>query len=603
MKKNRFLFVVLAALGYGLWVSEDFKVIAVGVAIFLFGMLFLEDGFKAFSGGTLERMLKWSTSNLWKSHAFGVVSTSIMQSSSLISVITISFLSAGLIDLTGGIGIIFGANIGTTTGAWLMAGFGMKVNIAAYAMPMIIFGLVFHFQKQKELKGIGSILAGLGFLFLGIFYMKEGFENVKDTIDLAEYAVGGFKGLVLFAAIGVVATVVMQSSHATLMLIIAGLAAGQFSFENALALAIGANIGTTITAILGSIGASAAGKRLAVAHLVFNGVTAIIAIVFIAQFRLVVDQVSVWVGIGATDWVLKLAVFHTIFNVVGVLVMVPFIPLLVRVLERRLTSKTATEGAPLSSGPEPLYLNDAALLLPDTALQVLVKETTHLFDVAFEVIAHGFSLHRVDILMGHSLQDVVEGSREAFKMDVEAAYYRGIKQLYGAIIEFITRARALPNLTEFQRDQFYSLRVVCREIAVIIKDVSQMQGNVQKYMVSENEFMRREYNEIRTNIAEVLRRIYRLRDSKDTVSIVVALNELEEDLRKSDVLSDGTFDQLVRERAITPAMATSLMNDNAMAFDTGTKLIEIAKRMFVAGGIEPEILFEEHDYVDDTSQA
>ena len=138
-----------------------------------------------------------------------------------------------------------------------MAGFGLKVNIAAYAMPMLVFGVILIFQKAKDLKGIGYILAGLGFLFLGIHYMKEGFEAFKDTIDLTR-----LRGRRVSRAcscsplIGVAATVVMQSSHATLVLIITALAAGQITYENALALAIGANIGTTITAILGSLGSN-----------------------------------------------------------------------------------------------------------------------------------------------------------------------------------------------------------------------------------------------------------------------------------------------------------------------------------------------------------
>jgi len=113
-------------------------------------MLFLEEGFKAFTGGILEKLLQKTTDKTWKSLLFGIVSTTIMQSSSLVSVITISFISAGLVTLVGGIGIIFGANIGTTTGAWLVAAFGLKVKISAYAMPMLVFGLVLSFQKSKS---------------------------------------------------------------------------------------------------------------------------------------------------------------------------------------------------------------------------------------------------------------------------------------------------------------------------------------------------------------------------------------------------------------------------------------------------------------------
>jgi len=318
MLRKTILPSILILLAYGFWISPDFKGISAGVAIFLFGMLSMEEGFKAFTGGTLESILRKTTDKYWKSLSFGIISTTVMQSSSLVSVIAISFLSAGLISLVAGMGIIFGANIGTTTGAWLIAGLGLKVKISAYAMPMLVFGIILVFQKSKSLKGIGYILAGLGFLFLGIHYMKEGFEAFKSTIDLTQFAVSGYPGLFLFAGIGIFATVVMQSSHATLVLILTALAAGQITYENALALAIGANVGTCITAILGALSANVEGKRLAAAHLIFNVSTGVIAIVFISQFLWGVEYISAMVGIADDDYTLKLAVFHTLFNITGV---------------------------------------------------------------------------------------------------------------------------------------------------------------------------------------------------------------------------------------------------------------------------------------------
>ena len=198
---RRFLLpVAVGALVVAFWFSPDAQEIAAGVAIFLFGMIMLEDGFKLFSGGTLERMLERTTGSTPKALLFGVISTTVLQSSSLVSVITISFLSAGLMSLIAGVGIIFGANIGTTTGAWLVAGLGLKVNIASYAMPMIAISIILVFQKPKLLRGIGYALAGLGFLFLGIHHMKEGFEAFRDQIDLLRFALPGLLGLVVLHA-------------------------------------------------------------------------------------------------------------------------------------------------------------------------------------------------------------------------------------------------------------------------------------------------------------------------------------------------------------------------------------------------------------------
>ena len=168
MLRKIFLPTILIMLGYGFWISPDFKEITAGVSVLLFGMLTLEEGFKAFSGGTLEKILTKATNKLYKSIGFGFITTTIMQSSGLVSVLAVSFIGAGLIGLPQGIGIIFGANIGTTTGAWLMAGFGMHVKISAYAMPMLAFGVILIFQKAKSLKGIGYVLTGIGFVFLGM---------------------------------------------------------------------------------------------------------------------------------------------------------------------------------------------------------------------------------------------------------------------------------------------------------------------------------------------------------------------------------------------------------------------------------------------------
>ncbi len=575
MGKKLPLLVSMAILAVGFWFSHELQVIAAGVAIFLFGMLLLEEGFTAFTGGFLERILRRCTDRLWKSHLFGFLTTTVMQSSSLVSVIAISFLSAGLIGLTAGVGIIFGANIGTTTGAWLIAGFGMKVKISAYAMPMLVFGLILNFQSSRELKGAGRILAGLGFLFLGIHYMKEGFESFRSTLDLASFAMTGMLGLLVYTLVGVLATVIMQSSHATLLLIIAALASKQITYENALALAIGANIGTTITAILGSISANAAGKRLAAAHLIFNSVTAIIAISFINPFVQAVEKIANFVGIAADDWTLKLALFHTLFNVVGVVVMLPFIKLMVRFLERFFTA------AQKAAGFETKFLNEAALQHPDTAVEVLLRETGHLFDNAFEIIAHAVNLHRVDILSDKDLQQIVQTPSPPIEIDVTRKYYGSIKTIYSAIVEFATRARASERMTPAQQKKVDSIRKVCRNIAETVKTISLMKANIRRYSIAANPFIQAEYNRLRKNLASFLRTLQRLRKSDNPKEIRQGIAQMKEKLQELDVLANGTLDDLVRNSRITSEMATSLMNDSSTMVDIGRWLVEIVQRMAI----------------------
>jgi len=575
MLKKILLPSILIILGYGFWVSPDFKEIAAGVSIFLFGMLFLEDGFKAFTGGVLEKLLQKTTNKTWKSLLFGIISTTIMQSSSLVSVITISFISAGLVTLVAGIGIIFGANIGTTTGAWLVAAFGLKVKISAYAMPMLVFGIVLSFQKSKYLKGIGSVLAGLGFLFLGIHYMKEGFEAFKGSFDLAALAVEGYPGLFLFAAIGAAATVVMQSSHATLVLILTALAAAQITYENSLALAIGANVGTTITAIIGSLSANVQGKRLAGAHLVFNLATGLIAIVFISQFVWAVDWVSDHVGIAQDDYTMKLAVFHTLFNVTGVLVMVPLIHRLADYLFKVFPEKAQDLA-------EPLYLNEAVIEFPETVLKSLKKEVWHLFDSAFELMAHGINLHRTEILESPDLEKTIADDREIHELDLDELYESKVKILYGAIVEFISQAQE--HMPSIYAEEMFRLRKASSGIVECVKHIKHLRKNATRYMLSDNENIRAEYNRLRYQISMILREIYRLRNEGDYDHslAILEIDELKAEIQLEHRQLDGRITEVLRDERITPMMATSLLNDFNYVDETSRNLLDTAQALLIS---------------------
>jgi phosphate:Na+ symporter len=568
-----YLPVAIGALLVAFWLSPNAQEIAAGVAIFLFGMLMLEDGFKLLGGGMLERLLERATRSVPRSMLFGIVSTTVLQSSSLVSVITISFLSAGLISLTGGVGIIFGANIGTTTGAWLVAGLGLKVDIAAYAMPMIALSIILVFQKSKVWRGVGYAVAGLGFLFLGIHHMKEGFEAYKDQIDLLRFALPGIIGLVVYTLLGTVSTVVMQSSHATMVLILTALAAGQITYENALALAIGGNIGTTITAIIGSLSANFQGKRLAVAHLVFNVTTAAVALVFIAQLRDAVDWVSAMVGINADDHALKLAVFHTIFNVLGVALMLPFMRRLVSLLERRIVE-------PEPDVSRPRYLNAAVDAFPETMESALRKEVLHLRENATELILHGLNLHRHEIFETGNIADTVRKSRTAHDLDIEEGYERRVKTLYSAIVEFTTRAgdkRLPPQIAQ----RVYDLRDVASDIVQAVKSVKHLRKNVLRYTVRDQGAVTELYDGLRTEIARILLEIRKLEraDPEDRSALWLDQEQaqIEEDARKTT----RRIDRFIRTGALKPNAATSFLNDSAYAYGAMRQLIKAARGYYI----------------------
>ncbi len=588
MLKKIFLPTILAILAYGFWVSPDFKEISAGVAIFLFGMISLEEGFKAFSGGTLEKVLQKSTDRLYKSIGFGFFTTALMQSSSLVSVLTISFLGAGLIGLTQGIGIIYGANIGTTTGAWLMAGFGLKVKISAYAMPMLVFGVILIFQKSKSLKGVGYILAGLGFLFLGIHYMKEGFEAFKETIDLASLAVGGLKGLFIFIGIGILATVIMQSSHATIVLILAALSVGQITYENALALTIGANIGTTITAIIGSLSSNIDGKRLAGAHFIFNAVTAIVAVVFINQIISAVDIISAFLGIDGNNHTLKLAVFDTLFKVIGVAMFIPFTDKLVNFLNSAFGSGKTKNGKKIDSVR---YLNDSVLELPSTAMAAITRETKHLYENAFEIIAHGLNVKRHNIVSSMPLEEVIQKPYADDAVDIDDFYNRKIKGIYGEIIDFSTKAQSHMEPEDIR--ELYKLKLANRDIVEAVKDTKHLQKNLVKYSSSANRHIKEQYDTIRRDLVELLRNINIIATTDEEDIIIMLLSKAKLHTKKYDVIANGTLDNLIRKSLITNEMATSLMNDSAYAYDISKNLIAMAGILFIDNDSDTKAIRED----------
>jgi len=582
--RSIFLPSIVITLLIGFWYSPDFKTIAAGVSIFLFGMYFLERGFNAFTGGLLEKLLARTTDKLWKSISFGVVSTTIMQSSSLVSVISISFISAGLIGLSAGIGIIFGANLGTTTGAWLVAAFGMKVKISAYAMPMLVIGLIFTFQKSKQMRGFGYILTGLGFLFLGIHYMKEGFEAFKDQINLAEFAIPGFKGLVIYTLIGMAATVVMQSSHATMVLIITALSLGHVTYENAIALAIGANIGTTITAIIGSMSSNYQGKQLAGAHLIFNFTTGAIAIAGINVIIPIVDYISVVVGIGVEDYTLKLAVFHTVFNLIGVVVMAPFVGVMVRFLNKTIKPPSREE-------TEPYFLNDAVLEFPDTLLQAVRNEIIHLYKNTSLLFINGLHMETSMLDKGKNLKREIREDQNIVEYDFDERYRTKVKPLFAAILAFISKGQG--EVPAERQSQLFELRLACLKLSESIKAVDGLRTNMTKYFKSDNEIIRREYNQMRIHIASVLKKMNQIESDRDNDSeILESLEHLRIKIKKYRKKTNSRLDKLIRSSEITPFTATSILNDRIFTRDAAKGLLDAGKILYSTRDIELENMEE-----------
>ena len=556
--KRYVLMVLVVVLLYLLVVFPEVAKILAGVAILLIGMMNLSSGFKAFSGGILESILTKSTDTRLKSIIFGVVTTVLMQSSTLVSVISISFLSAGLITLAQGIGIIFGANLGNSAGSWLIVGL-TSVNISVLAIPLVVCGTVLGFQKDNVLKGAGAILMGIGFFFLGVDYIKVGFESYKEIVDLSRFNFEGFKGVLIFVGLGALTTGIVQSSHATLAIIIAALLSGQIGFENALAATLGTSVGGVVTAVVASLSANIEGKKLAVANCIFNFT---IAIVVIAAFPFFVDLVNIIakvIGIADTNYALKTALFHSLFNFVAVVFISLFIRQIVFILDK-------TIKAPRDRDMDaPLYLDPNIVEYPDTAIEALQKEAVHLYNNAYALVAHTIGFNRSDI-RGQESFDSIVANKKWFSGDVDLDYLykRKIKVLFDAIMEFATKAQKYVEDEEKQH-RIYTFKVAARNITEATKNLKIIQANIKVYSKSKNIYLADKYNTMRKDLGMLLRSVEELKVMKDENAYLI-LKQLiaSKDMPKEfDHKNMRDVENLITENKISVANGTSIRNDSA----------------------------------------
>jgi len=306
----------------------DFLKLLGSLALFLYGMKIMSEGLQKFAGDRLRKILTAMTTNRVTGMLTGVLITALVQSSSATTVMVVSFVNAGLLTLSQSIGVIMGANIGTTVTAWIISALGFKVDIAAFALPLLAFGIPLLFSQKSNRKSVGEFIFGFSFLFMGLSYLKNNMLSfVQDYTDM------GFISILLFVGIGTVLTMIVQASAATMAITLIMCANGWISFELGAALVLGENIGTTITANLAALTGNTQARRAALAHLVFNVFGVIWVLCLFTPFT---EAVSWFVEnvMGTKDPAVavsfKLSAFHTCFNICNVLILIWFVKFIER---------------------------------------------------------------------------------------------------------------------------------------------------------------------------------------------------------------------------------------------------------------------------------
>lgn len=346
------------------------------LALFLFGMKTMSEGLEKFAGNRLRSILAAMTKNRAMGVLTGILITALIQSSSATTVMVVSFVNAGLMTLAQSIGVIMGANIGTTVTAWIISAVGFKVNIAAFAIPMLAIGMPLIFSSKGNRKSLGEFVFGFSFLFMGLSFLQEAATamNIGDIVAglLANVPQDSFLTIILFVIVGALVTMIVQASAATMAitLMLFGMNIPGFGFEQAAALAMGQNIGTTITAFMASLTANTQARRAAMAHMFFNvfGVA-----VFLAVFYPACNAVSWFVDsiMGGGNDLFKLSAFHTAFNIINTLLLIGFVHQIEMLVCRMLPTKEQDEDYRL------LFISGGLLSTAELSIIEAQKEIQH----------------------------------------------------------------------------------------------------------------------------------------------------------------------------------------------------------------------------------
>lgn len=348
--------------------------LAGGLGLFLLAVNMITDGLKAAAGNALRNLLSnWTRSPL---HGIftGLLITAVVQSSSAVTVATIGFVNAGLLSMRRSLGIVYGSNIGTTMTGWLVAIIGLKINIEAFALPMIGLGMLLRLGGGESRRAsVGVALVGFGLFFIGIDVLKDAFDSLVVTIDLNKFTVDGVLGVALYVGIGFLMTVLTQSSSAAIAITLTAATGGVLGLYAAAAMVIGANVGTTSTAAIAVIGATSNAKRVASAHIIFNAGTGVVALLALPVLFWIVEGTGELLGLEANP-VVTLALFHTVFNILGVLLMFPVNNRLAGFLEKCFVTQDEVEG-------RPRYLDKTVAVSPILAVNALALELARLTTV------------------------------------------------------------------------------------------------------------------------------------------------------------------------------------------------------------------------------
>lgn len=401
--------------------SVDIGKMLAGVAIFLLGIKFIEESLQELAGRPFKLFLKKQTQNKLKAIGGGAVVTAVLQSSSVVNLMVLAFVGAGIIHMQNAFAIILGANLGTTISNWLIALVGFKVNIENIALPVTgVAGLGFIiFNKTSRLYNWSRFLLGFSFLFVGLGYIKSAMEVLVKNVDLAQYQ---HYGALIFLLVGFIVTTVVQASSATMALTLSALFAGAIDLYEAMAITLGSEIGTTIKLFIASVNGTAAKKRVALGNFLINVITVSVVLALLWPIKKLITDT-----IGIKDSLIALVLFQSLVNIASIIIFYPLLNVFGKFLERRFRS----------SDDETMFIHKVDVKEPSTALFAMQEENRHFIAAVCNFILSCFGVE-------DKFNTELKLSKKFMDEDL-AGKYEYLKFLYGEIHSYYIRLREFTN--------------------------------------------------------------------------------------------------------------------------------------------------------------
>ena len=545
--------------------SLDIWKLLAGLGIFMFGMFLMEESIKNLAGRSFKGFIKNSTKGRIRSVLSGTLVTAVLQSSSAVSLMVLAFVGAGIMAMENAIGVILGSNIGTTATAWIVAFFGFKVNIEDYSLPLIGLGglgLIF-LGKSARYSNISKLMVGFGFLFMGLDYMKTSVTELTQAFDvtsLPDY------GILPYAFAGLVLTAVMQSSSATIAIVLTSLNAEVIGFNAAAAMVVGANVGTTVTVILGTIGGTQIKKRVALSHLMFNTLTAVIGLLLLPLITWLIVIVLGPVGENA---VMGVALFHTIFNVLGLLIFLPFITLL---------SKGLIKAYPDKTRKTTKFIQNVTPEVSEAAVEGLRNEVLHLIT---NVIKH--NLHALHIPEKEVFNDS-DGNKRLSQSD----QYEDLKLLQGEVFSFSSTLLS-GDVTKEESELVNKYLHAARMALHSAKSIKDEIHNFEEFETSDNSFLTTENVLFRKRLIKLYKKVALVLNEEDHSDIAASIKNMLKRLIKEDRKFISSATQASSQGVIKDLDISTMLLVNR-AFNQSSRQLIFALKEVLLTNVELEFL-------------